>query len=58
MIAAYYSKSRHSAQVPVDYLPVKKLKKPKGSKPGFVTFTGQKTLFVTPDENLIDHLKS
>lgn len=58
MIAAYYSKSRHSAQVPVDYVPVKKLKKPKGSKPGFVTFTGQKTLFVTPNETLIDHLKS
>lgn len=57
-IAAYYSKSRHSAQVPVDYVLVKKLKKPRGSKPGFVTFTGQKTLYVTPEESLINQLKS
>lgn len=47
-LAAYFSKGRDSDNVPVDYLPVKRLRKPNGSKPGFVTFTGQKTLRVTP----------
>lgn len=47
-LAAYFSKGRNSDNVPVDYLPVKRLHKPNGSKPGFVTFTGQKTLYVTP----------
>lgn len=47
-LAAYFSKGRDSDNVPVDYLPAKRLHKPKGAKPGFVTFTGQKTLYVTP----------
>lgn len=47
-LAAYFSKGRDSDNVPVDYLPVKLLRKPNGAKPGFVTFTGQKTLRVTP----------
>lgn len=47
-LAAYFSKDRDSDNVPVDYLPVKRLHKPNGAKPGFVTFTGQKTLYVTP----------
>ena len=47
-LAAYFSKGRDSDNVPVDYLPVKRLRKPNGAKPGFVTFTGQKTLRVTP----------
>lgn len=47
-LAAYFSKGRDSDNVPVDYLPVKRLHKPNGAKPGFVMFTGQKTLYVTP----------
>lgn len=47
-LAAYFSKGRNSGNVPVDYLPAKRLHKPNGAKPGFVTFTGQKTLYVTP----------
>lgn len=47
-LAAYFSKGRYSDNVPVDYLPAKRLHKPNGAKPGFVTFTGQKTLYVTP----------
>ena len=47
-LAAYFSKGRDSDNVPVDYLPVKRLHKPNGAKPGFVTFTGQRTLFVKP----------
>ncbi len=47
-LAAYYSKARQSESVPVDYTKVKYVKKPRGAKPGFVTYTEQKTLFVTP----------
>lgn len=47
-LAAYYSKARDSESVPVDYTKVKYVKKPTGAKPGFVTYTEQKTLFVTP----------
>ncbi|CAK8053699.1 NFACT RNA binding domain-containing protein [Eupransor demetentiae] len=47
-LAAYFSKSRDSANVPVDYLPAGKLRKPNGSKPGYVIFEGQQTLYVTP----------
>lgn len=47
-LAAYFSKGRNSDNVLVDYLPAKRLHKPNGAKPGFVTFTGQKTLYVTP----------
>lgn len=49
-IAAYYSKARLSANIPVDYVRVKNIHKPNGAKPGFVIYTGQKTLFVTPEE--------
>ena len=56
-LAAYFSKSRESSSVPVDTVPIKKLKKPNGAKPGFVIYEGQTTLFVTPDEGLVRHLK-
>lgn len=47
-LAAYYSKAQKSGNVPVDYTFVKYVKKPVGAKPGFVNYTHQKTLFVTP----------
>lgn len=47
-IAAYYSKARMSSNVPVDYTPVKYVKKPSGAKPGFVIYTHNKTINVTP----------
>lgn len=56
-LAAYYSKARNSANVPVDYLPAGKLRKPNGSKPGFVIFEGHQTLFVTPEASLVSQLK-
>lgn len=57
VIAAYHSKAKNSSQVPVDYTLIKNVKKPAGSKPGMVIFTNNKTLFVTPDEDLIEKLK-
>lgn len=53
ILAAYFSKARESSSVPVDYTAVKQVKKPNGSKPGFVIYFEQKTLFVTPDEDIV-----
>ena len=47
-IAAYHSKARSSANVPVDYTRVRYVKKPSGSKPGFVIFTHNRTLYEDP----------
>ena len=47
-LAAFHSKAKNSSQVPVDYVPVKFVKKPSGSKPGMVIFTNNRTLYVTP----------
>lgn len=52
-LAAYFSQGRLSNLVQVDMIEVKKLNKPTGGKPGFVTYTGQKTLRVTPDPEKI-----
>lgn len=57
-LAAYHSKGRSGSGVAVDYVPVKFVKKPAGSKPGMVIFTNNRTLFVTPDENLVNSLKT
>ena len=46
--AAWYSKARTSENVPVDYVPVRHVKKPSGAKPGMVIFTNNRTLYVTP----------
>ncbi|HEN0164277.1 TPA: NFACT family protein [Streptococcus agalactiae] len=56
-LAAYYSKARLSNLVQVDMIEAQKLNKPSGTKPGFVTYTGQKTLRVTPTQEKIDSLK-
>lgn len=56
-LAAYYSKARLSNLVQVDMIKAKKLNKPTGGKPGFVTYTGQKTLRVTPTEEKINSMR-
>ncbi len=56
-LAAYFSKARHSNLVQVDMVEAKKLHKPTGGKPGFVTYRGQKTLRVTPEEDKIKSMK-
>ena len=57
MIAAFHSKARHSSLVPVDYTEVRNLKKPNGSKPGFVIYYVYQTAYVTPDEEKIQSLR-
>lgn len=56
-LSAYYSQAKSSSLVPVDYTLIRHVHKPNGSKPGFVIYDHQKTLFVTPDEQLVKSLK-
>lgn len=58
VIAAYYSKAKQSSNVPVDYTRIRNVRKPNGAKPGFVTYEGQTTIYVNPDEALIQSLPS
>ncbi|MCJ1972383.1 fibronectin/fibrinogen-binding protein [Lactococcus piscium] len=57
-LAAYFSKSRLSNLVQVDMIDVKKLHKPTGTPPGFVTYVGQQTLRVTAEEHKIQEMKA
>ncbi len=56
-LAAWYSRGRESASVPVDYTLRKHVRKPSGARPGMVIYEHQKTLWVTPDPELIPMLK-
>lgn len=51
-LAAKNSKAAASSNVPVDYTPIKYVKKPAGAKAGMVIYTTNKTIFVTPEETL------
>ncbi|MCQ2567582.1 MAG: NFACT family protein [Mogibacterium sp.] len=48
-IAAYHSKAKDSDNVPVDFVPVRYVKKPNGAKPGMVIFTHNQTVYVKPE---------
>ena len=49
-LAAYFSQAKDSANVPVDCAAVRYVKKPAGARPGMVTYTNARTLYVTPEE--------
>ena len=49
-IAAFYSKAKDSENVPVDYVPLRYVKKPAGAKPGMVVFTNNRTVWINPKE--------
>jgi len=53
-LAAWYSKSKGSSNVAVDYLEFRYLKKPSKAKPGMVIFTHQNTMYVTPTQEAIE----
>lgn len=57
ILAAYFSKARLSGSVPVDYTKIRNVKKPNGSKPGFVIYDNQHTLYISPDEEKVLSLK-
>ena len=49
-LAAYYSKARGSAKVPVNYVRRKHVRKPRRAKAGLVTIDRYKTIMVEPRE--------
>ena len=55
-LAAYFSQAQDGTKVPVDYAPVKFVKKPVGSPPGFVNYTNYKTILADPSEELVKRL--
>ena len=55
-LAAYFSQAQGSTKVPVDYTPVKFVKKPAGAKPGMVVYATYQTMLADPDEELVKHL--
>ena len=55
-LAAYFSQAQDGTKVPVDYAPVKFVKKPAGSLPGFVNYTNYKTILADPSEELVKRL--
>lgn len=57
ILSAFYSKAKNSSQVPVDYTEIRHVKKPKGSKPGYVIYDNQTTIYVTPDADKVLKLK-
>lgn len=54
-LAAYYSKNRGSDKVEIDYVEKKHVKKPNGSKPGFVVYYTNYSLVIDSD---ISNLKT
>jgi len=56
-IAAFYSKAKTSSKVPVDYTKRKNIRKPNGSKPGFVIYETYSTKIVDPDAEIVQKLK-
>ena len=56
-LAAWFSQARDSSKVPVDYTPVKYVKKPAGARPGMVVYTTYQTAVVDPDHELAKRLR-
>jgi predicted ribosome quality control (RQC) complex YloA/Tae2 family protein len=57
IIAAYNSKARESAKVPVDFTQIRHVKKPGGARPGMVIYDHFQTVIVDPDEELVMSLR-
>ena len=56
-LAAYFSQARDGKKVPVDYTPVKYVKKPAGARPGMVVYSTYQTAVVDPDPELAKRLR-
>lgn len=55
-LAVYFSKARHSTKVPVDYTERRYVRKPAGSRPGFVLYDNFQTIYITPDPEVLKRL--
>ena len=49
-LAAWWLQARDADKVPVDYAPVRHVKKPNGARPGMVIYTTYRTAYVKPAE--------
>lgn len=56
-LAAYYSKGKYSSNVPVDWTYKKHVRKPSGAKPGMVIYENYQTIYITPEEKIIEKIK-
>lgn len=56
-LAAWFSQGRSGSRVPVDYTPVKYVKKPAGARPGMVIYTTCRTTYVTPEESEVKRIQ-
>ncbi len=56
-LSAYFSKSRDSSSVPVDYTKVRNIKKVPGIFGSYVTYTNQRTIYIDPSLEEINTLK-
>lgn len=57
ILAATFSQAGEGSRVPVDYTPVKYVKKPAGARPGMVVYTTYQTAVVDPDPELAKRLR-
>ena len=57
ILAATFSQAGEGSRVPVDYTPVRQVKKPAGAKPGMVIYHVYQTAYVTPDEAEVEKLR-
>ena len=57
VLAATFSQGREGKKIPVDYTPVKYVKKPAGARPGMVVYTTYQTAYVDPNEELARRLR-
>jgi predicted ribosome quality control (RQC) complex YloA/Tae2 family protein len=58
MLAAYYSTFQSSSSVAVNYTLAKHVKKIPGKRNCFVTFSNEKTIYIDPDIEFINKLKT
>lgn len=56
-LAAWFSQGRGGGKIPVDYTPVRYVKKPAGARPGMVIYTTYRTMMVQCDEKLVKRLR-
>lgn len=55
-LAAYYSKARETGKAEIDYIQKKHIKKPNGSKPGFVVYYTNYSMAIVPDIDGIEFI--
>ena len=58
MLAAWFSQAKNGQNVAVDVTNARYVKKPTGARPGMVVYDRYRTVFVTPDADLVEKLRT